>query len=148
MRKYLIELILILLISSLSGLLFNLFSDNNIIWIYEERVWQQGEILSPEQVFNLVKQRDAVFLDIRYEDEFLNGHLPGAIWIPTNASLDRKVEIVDSFDKDQLLVVYCNNEKCHSAKNFAGFLIHYGYKKVLLFEGGLEEWNDAGYPVE
>lgn len=148
MRKYLIELILILVISSVSGFLFNLFSDNNINWFYEERVWQQGEILSAEQVLNLVKQRDAVFLDIRYEDEFQNGHLPGAIWVPTNASLDRKVEIVDSLDKDQLLVVYCNNEKCHSAKNFAGFLIHYGYKKVLLFEGGLEEWNNAGYPVE
>ena len=147
-RKFFFQSIIVCLSALISGLLLNLFSENSITWFYKERIWQQGELLSAEQSYNLLKNKEAIFLDVRYEDEYQGGHIPGAILIPTNASLDKKVQIVETIAKEQLIVVYCENNQWRSARNFAGFLIHFGFKRVLLFDGGLEEWNNAGFPVE
>ena len=54
-KKFLFEFIIICITAFISGLLINLFSENNISWFYKERIWQQGEILSAEQSYSLLK---------------------------------------------------------------------------------------------
>ena len=82
-------------------------------------------------------------LDVRPEEEFELGHLPGARNIPLSqlkrrlAKLDRKTEIV----------AYCRGPYCVLAFEAVALLRERGFK-VHRLEGGYPEWRAAGLPVE
>jgi 3-mercaptopyruvate sulfurtransferase SseA len=46
------------------------------------------------------------------------------------------------------IVVYCSDETCIASKAFGQLLERNGYSHVLHFVGGLNDWEQAGYPVE
>jgi ArsR family transcriptional regulator len=82
-------------------------------------------------------------LDVRPEDEFSLGHLPGARNIPLSqlkrrlAKLNRKAEIV----------AYCRGPYCVLAFEAVALLRERGFK-VRRLEDGYPEWKAAGLPVE
>jgi ArsR family transcriptional regulator len=82
-------------------------------------------------------------LDVRPEDEFELGHLPGARNIPLSqlkrrlAKLDRKTEIV----------AYCRGPYCVLAFEAVALLRERGFE-VHRLEDGYPEWRAAGLPVE
>ncbi len=49
--------------------------------------------------------------------------------------------------KDEPIVTYCGGVNCPSSKQAAEKLASLGYTNVLAFEGGLQEWTEAGYPL-
>ncbi|MBX9591950.1 MAG: metalloregulator ArsR/SmtB family transcription factor [Hyphomonadaceae bacterium] len=82
-------------------------------------------------------------LDVRPEDEFALGHLPGARNIPLGqlrrqlSKLDRKTEIV----------AYCRGPYCVLSFEAVAQLRKLGFKARRL-EDGLPEWKAAGLPLE
>ena len=50
--------------------------------------------------------------------------------------------------KDAEIVVYCGGPKCPQSRMAAEKLGKLGYENVRAFEGGLEEWKNAGLPFE
>ncbi|HLZ62158.1 MAG TPA: rhodanese-like domain-containing protein [Ktedonosporobacter sp.] len=69
-------------------------------------------------------------------------HIPGSIHFATMRDGLR------SLGKDEEIVVYCSDEKCIASQAFGQLLERSGYTHVLHFAGGLEEWEQAGYPLE
>lgn len=82
-------------------------------------------------------------LDVRPEDEYALGHLPGAINIPL-AELEAHLA---EFDPEQEIVAYCRGPYCVLSYEAVAALRERGFK-VRRLEDGLPEWRAAGLPVE
>ena len=76
-----------------------------------------------------------VILDVRTEQEYAQGHIPGAILIP-DYEISEKAESVLT-DKDQLILVYCRSGR--RSKNAAAQLEDMGYTRIREF-GGILDW--------
>ncbi len=81
-----------------------------------------------------------VLLDVREQDEFDAGHIPGAILIPYT-EIDNKAEEMLP-DKDKQILVYCRSGR--RSKIAAESLAKLGYTNIKEF-GGIIDWN---YEVE
>lgn len=46
------------------------------------------------------------------------------------------------------IVVYCSGPACPNSRQAAEKLVAFGFTDVTLFEGGLEEWQGAGFGVK
>lgn len=88
-----------------------------------------------------------LIIDARAAKYYTAGHIPGA----TNYQLpdfDDKATQRPSIEAYDELVVYGDNPGSPEAKGLAKRLMHIGYSGVLMYAGGLEEWKDAGMPIE
>ena len=81
-----------------------------------------------------------IILDVRTQEEYDQGHIPGAILIP-NTEIEEKAEDVLT-DKDQLILVYCRSGR--RSKIAAEALVELGYTNIKEF-GGIIDWP---YEVE
>ena len=85
-----------------------------------------------------------VLLDVRGLDEWEMGHLKGAVHI-SRGNLEREADSKLS-DKGQEVVVYCAGGV---RSLLAGQrLKDLGYERVISMEGGYDDWEEAGLPVE
>ena len=85
-----------------------------------------------------------VLVDVREDNEWANGHLPGAIHLGKGI-IERDIEarIPDTSTK---LVLYCGGgfRSAMSADN----LQKMGYSNVESMDGGWKGWQAAGYPTQ
>jgi rhodanese-related sulfurtransferase len=49
--------------------------------------------------------------------------------------------------KDKDIIVYCASFECHASPTAARKLEQLGYTRVIDYEGGLQDWKEAGYPL-
>ena len=90
-----------------------------------------------------LKAGDVVVLDVRPEDEFAAGHLPGAINVPL-ASLNRAML---ALPRDKEIVAYCRGPYCVLSFDAVEALRDSGFQARRL-EDGFPEWKAAGLTVE
>jgi sulfur-carrier protein adenylyltransferase/sulfurtransferase len=85
---------------------------------------------------------DATFLDVRELDEFEQGTVPGAVFIP-RGHLESQVEGKIA-DKDKPVVVYCagGTRSAFAAET----LEELGYRDVVSMAGGFGRWKNEGRP--
>ena len=76
-----------------------------------------------------------VILDVRTQEEYDEGHIPGAIVI-SHEEIEEKAEDVLT-DKDQLILVYCRSGR--RSKISAESLVELGYTNIKEF-GGIIDW--------
>ena len=81
-----------------------------------------------------------IILDVRTQEEYDEGHIPGAILIPHTEIEARAEEVLT--DKDQLILVYCRSGR--RSKIAAEALLELGYTNIKEF-GGIIDWP---YEVE
>lgn len=89
----------------------------------------------------------AVILDARSPSAFAEGHIPGAINIPYDQLPDYLDTLSDEVPKEQRVMCYCWSPTCDFSDQLATELKFMGYKDVVVFTGGWEEWTAAGYPT-
>jgi rhodanese-related sulfurtransferase len=82
-------------------------------------------------------------LDVRPEDEFALGHLPGALNIPL-AELERRR---GELPKGREVIAYCRGPYCVLSFEAVAALRARGYR-VRRLEDGYPEWKAAGLPIE
>ena len=81
-----------------------------------------------------------IILDVRTQEEFDEGHIPGAIVISHEEIAEKAEEVLT--DKDQLILVYCRSGR--RSKIAAEALVELGYTNIKEF-GGIIDWP---YEVE
>jgi rhodanese-related sulfurtransferase len=81
-----------------------------------------------------------IILDVREQDEYDAGHIPGAILIPYTQIGEKAEKVLP--DKGQLLLVYCRSGR--RSKIAAEALVELGYTNIKEF-GGIIDWP---YEVE
>jgi molybdopterin/thiamine biosynthesis adenylyltransferase/rhodanese-related sulfurtransferase len=92
----------------------------------------------------LVDSGEALVVDVREQDEWDEGHIPGAVHIP-RGHLESRIERAAP-DSDQSIVVYCSagNRSAFAAKTLAEL----GYDDVASLAGGFTDWKRNGFPVQ
>jgi rhodanese-related sulfurtransferase len=102
-----------------------------------------------EADFREIKKRlDAreklTIIDVREDNEWARGHLPGAVHFGKGI-IERDIEHAFP-DKEATLVLYCGGgfRSALAADN----LQKMGYTDVISMDGGWRGWTEAGYPVE
>ena len=77
-----------------------------------------------------------IIIDARTQEEYDQGHIPGAILIPEYEIADRAEK--ELTDKEQLILVYCRSGR--RSKIAAEELVKLGYTNVKEF-GGIIDWE-------
>ena len=93
------------------------------------------KITAEEAKERMDKDDKVVILDVRTEEEYQEGHVPGAIVIPNETISSEPLEELP--DMDQEILVYCRsgNRSAQAAKKLA----EAGYTQVYDF-GGIIDW--------
>ncbi len=88
--------------------------------------------------------QDFLLINTLAEEDFEATHIPDAINIPQDS--DDFVQQVEqqAGSKDKPIVVYCARTECQSSHHAAEKLEQAGFRNVIDFEGGAEEWKRAG----
>jgi len=95
----------------------------------------------------LDSDRDFTLINVLSAEAFEKEHIPGSHNVPhDDPALVRRAEEIAG-DKDQEIVVYCASTDCDASPKAARMLEDAGFSKVRDYEGGMKDWNEAGYEV-
>lgn len=89
-----------------------------------------------------VRSGDAILIDVRPREEYVAGHLPGALSIPVEELASRLKEL----NKEQEVVAYCRGPYCMLSADAVHALSRRGFRASRL-EDGVLEWRAAGLKV-
>lgn len=105
-------------------------------------------VMELAQAQALFHQGQAVFVDARPRNQYLEGHIQGALSLPWQ-EVDRYfVEVAERLDPGQTLITYCDGENCDLSHELALFLKDMGFGEVYVLVNGWSVWQAAGLPVE
>ena len=100
----------------------------------EKAAWRQ---ISQEEAKEMMAREDGhIIVDVRRQDEYDSGHIPGAILIPNESIGTEMPEELP--DRDQIILIYCRSG--NRSKQAAQKLADMGYTNICEF-GGINTWT-------
>ena len=97
--------------------------------------------ISVEQAKQMIDNNEVFLLDVRTQEEFDEGYIEGAILIPDYELASRLSEVPE----DEKILVYCRSGR--RSVTASNILVDAGYTDVYNMLGGINDCNDAEYPV-
>ncbi|RZN43473.1 MAG: rhodanese-like domain-containing protein [Methanophagales archaeon ANME-1-THS] len=94
-----------------------------------------------EEAKRMTESENLTLLDLRTEEEYNAAHIKGAVLIPFAELGNRTEELNKSFK----IVVYSDNSS--NSTNACELLIERGFERVYHVLGGINAWNESGYPL-
>ena len=107
----------------------------------EENTASYQQITAEEAKSMMDEQPDAVVLDVREQDEYDAGHIPGAVLLPVG-TINEETAASAIPEKDTVVLVYCRSG--NRSKTASQALADLGYTQIYEF-GGIKDWP---YEVE
>ena len=101
------------------------------------------EAVDSSDLLERLRDGSVVVLDVRPEEEYRAGHIPGALSVPVDA-LETALK---TLPRDREVVAYCRGPYCVFSDEAVAFLRARGYRARRLRQG-LPDWRAAGMPVE
>lgn len=103
----------------------------------------------PEELVDLKAHFDAgaaFFADARKREDYVAGHIPGAVYAPFEDFIDAVPDWFNALDLSQMIVVYCDGGDCHASEAVASKMKELGMENVFVFHLGYPAWKAAGFP--
>jgi rhodanese-related sulfurtransferase len=160
--QILLTSIVIIVIGSAVGVIFNNFSSKGITL---KGSWS-SQMTSDSIIVPYSYQKDdppavsldyaqmkfqsprVIFLDARLPADFKEGHIRGAINFPYEEFEQYSPQIIPNLKTDEEIITYCDGGECESSLLLARELRDLGYRNIKVFFGGWEEWKNAGLSVK
>jgi len=101
------------------------------------------EAVDNDELIRRVQAGQVTLIDVRPREEYVAGHLPGALSVPL-AELGRRVR---DLPKRRDVVAYCRGPYCVMALDAVDLLRKKGYRAFRL-EHGVPEWRARGWRVD
>src|SRR5918993_3068685 len=101
------------------------------------------EAVCAEELLAKTREGGVIVLDVRPEEEYRAGHIPGARSVP----LERLEAYLGEIPEDREIVAYCRGPYCVFSDEAVALLMSHGYRARRLRQG-LPDWRAAGMPVE
>ncbi len=101
------------------------------------------KLIDREELKEKLDRRDDFKLVMVLGDSgFRAKHIPGSLNIAAP-------EVAKSeLGPDDEIVVYCSGDSCPASKYAYQVLTEGGYRNVRRYAGGIDDWEEAGYPIE
>ena len=114
------------------------------LWLlYFTEARKAGPALSPQQAITLTNTEGGVFLDIREAKDFKQGHIAGAINIPS-ASLPNRMGELNAYQEKPVIVVCRMGTSAGAAVKQ---LRANGFSQAQRMAGGMMSWDEQRLPV-
>ena len=135
MWRYFVIVGAVIIVIVITTILINHYSKNNIL--DGPGMVNSYTQISQNEAKEMMKKDDGhIIVDVRRQDEYDEGHIPGAILIPNESiGTERPEELPDL---DQIILVYCRSGR--RSKGAAQKLFNMGYTHVYEF-GGIIDWT-------
>jgi rhodanese-related sulfurtransferase len=101
------------------------------------------EAVDATELLRRLSDESVMVLDVRPEEEYRAGHIPGALSVPVDA-LEAALQ---TLPRDREIVAYCRGPYCVFSDEAVALLRSHGYRARRLRQG-LPDWRAAGMPVE
>lgn len=99
--------------------------------------------ISIEDAQKLFAKDQAVFIDVRSNEQYTLGHIKGALSIPGSQLIRRFSEVPPG----KTIITYCACSAEQSSGRAAADLIAHGVKNVFALKGGWNDWKNDGHPT-
>jgi rhodanese-related sulfurtransferase len=103
-------------------------------------------LISREELQSAIEAGAVTVVDALGGEYYAQQHLPGAVPLVL-ADVDAQASALLP-DRDAAIVTYCSNPGCANSGQVAERLTALGYTDVRKYKEGIEDWTDAGLPVE
>jgi rhodanese-related sulfurtransferase/DNA-binding transcriptional ArsR family regulator len=100
------------------------------------------EPVTREELWARARSGDVTILDLRPREEYLAGHIPGAL----SAPLQELEALLSRLPRDVEIVAYCRGPYCVLAPQGVAMLRTHGHSARRLADG-FPEWRLAGLPI-
>ena len=101
------------------------------------------ERVSGKELMQRIRNGEVTVLDVRPEDEYHAGHIPGARSVPVSELRKRLAEL----PKNREIVAYCRGPQCVMAIEAVELLRKKGFRAYRMEEGVID-WRARGWRVE
>ncbi len=101
----------------------------------------KGNVISIEEAKELMSNNGIQLVDLRGETEYNSGHIAKA----DNVFVGTLPQNLDKVSKDKKVIIHCQSGD-RAAIGYS-ILAKNGYKNVVNFSGGMNEWVNEGEPV-
>jgi rhodanese-related sulfurtransferase len=111
--------------------------------------WDANHI-TVARAFDLFQSGQGVFVDARIKQDYLDGHVPNAHFLPVSAfDGDYPDRVKFQMDPSAFTVVYCSGgDDCEAAEDVAIFLQGAGFTALYILHDGMPGWQACGHPVQ
>lgn len=92
--------------------------------------------ITQEEAKAMMDSKEVIILDVREQDEYDSGHIPGAVLLPVGTIDDTTAAQVIP-EKDSTVLVYCRSG--NRSKTASAALADLGYTDIYEF-GGINTW--------
>lgn len=162
-------LFVLVLGSLVAGYAVNAFRAEPVPWIYASRAKTMdtavaslsadvaGQDAAPtaqeirlEDFQAFVMNHQGLVLDARPRVFYDLAHVPGAVSLPREAFAEEYAHAREKFEanKDRPVAVYCSGADCTDSQLVVDALTKLGFRHLLIYTSGWEEWSQTGLPQE
>lgn len=92
--------------------------------------------ITQEEAKEMMDSQEVIILDVREQDEYDSGHIPGAMLLPA-VTIDEATAADVIPEKDSTVLVYCRSG--NRSKTASSTLADLGYTNIYEF-GGINTW--------
>jgi rhodanese-related sulfurtransferase len=105
-------------------------------------------VISLEDARRHFEKGTALFADARPRSAYRSGHISGAVNLDPNEFDAWSGDFFSKTSPDQLIITYCEGERCTLSLELSEKLTWMGYEKVYFLKNGWGQWNEHQLPVE
>jgi len=92
--------------------------------------------ITQEEAKEMMDTQEVIVLDVREQNEYDSGHIPGAVLLPVG-TIDEDTAAAVIPEKDSTVLVYCRSG--NRSKTASSALAELGYTNIYEF-GGINTW--------
>lgn len=118
-------------------LLYLFFITLSICGCSNNKVLEKDDIIDidTEAVFEMIEETDTYIIDVREEEEYHAGHIPGSYNIPLSTISEETVSFIS---KDRKVIVYCQSG--NRSKIASSILADMGFTVYNMIDG-IASWS-------
>ena len=101
-------------------------------------------LLEPAELRQMLQRgEDIILIDAMSHLECMDHSIPGSLCVADEEFFAKAPRLFP--DKKQLLVFYCESNRCYRSRETAAIALQQGYARVSVLKGGIPAWKKAGY---